>query len=83
MPIFFKDDKRRARIADFILNSSVIGSFLKKEAVEHFIKQYDKEVHEDGNWFWYKQNRAIQYFNLLTLAIWWDRFVEQKQISLI
>ena len=79
MPIFFKDDKRRARVADFILSSSVVDSYLKRDAVESFIKSYDLEVHADGNWFWYKQNRAIQYFNLLALAVWWERFVEKKK----
>lgn len=78
MPLFFKDDRQRARIADFILSSSVVGTYLNRAAVERFVKRYDSEVHEEGNWFWYKQNRAIQYFNLLTLAIWWERFIGNK-----
>ncbi|RHJ87756.1 asparagine synthetase B family protein [Parabacteroides sp. AM08-6] len=83
MPIFFKDDDQRNRIADYILSSSVVSDFLNKKAVEHFINRYDKEEREGGNWFWYRQNRAIQYFNLLALAVWWDEFVKQKSVSLI
>lgn len=83
MPIFFKDDIQRARIADYILNSSVVSDFLNRDAVEQFIKRYDKEEREGGNWFWYRQNRAIQYFNLLALAVWWDTYIHQKQISFI
>lgn len=81
MPLFFKDDKQRARIADFVMSSSVTHDFLKRDAVDCFIKQYDREVNENGNWFWYKQSKAIQYFNLLTLAIWWEKFVEQNKES--
>lgn len=83
MPIFFKDDKQRARIADYIMNSSVVSDFLNRDAVECFIRRYDKEEREGGNWFWYRQNRAIQYFNLLTLSLWWEKFIQQKQTSLI
>lgn len=77
MPLFFKDDKQRATIADFIMSSSVTRDFLKRDAVDRFIKQYDREVNENGNWFWYKQSKAIQYFNLYTLALWWERFINK------
>ena len=80
MPLFFKNDKQRAQIADFIMTSSVTRDFLKRDAVERFIKQYDREVNENGNWFWYKQSKTIQYFNLYTLALWWERFIEQNQV---
>lgn len=65
MPVFFKDDKQRARIADYVLSSSLVSDFLNRDYVEKFVVSYDRESHEAGNWFWYKQNRAIQYFNLL------------------
>ncbi|WP_300428071.1 asparagine synthetase B family protein [uncultured Parabacteroides sp.] len=77
MPIFFRDNKQRARIADYILSSSVVSDFLNRDYVEKFIVEYDKESHETGNWFWYKQNRAIQYFNLLALSVWWEKFIKQ------
>ena len=78
MPLFFKDDRQRTRIADFILSSSVVGDYLNRKTVERFVRRYDLEVHNEDNWFWYRQNRAIQYFNLLTLAIWWERFIGNK-----
>lgn len=83
MPLFFKNDLQRTKVADYIMNSSVFDTFLDRNVVEVFIRQYDKEVHEDGNWFWYKQNKAIQYFNLLTLAIWWERFVKGEDNSTV
>ena len=77
MPVFFKDDKQRARIADYVLSSSLVSDFLNRDYVEKFVVSYDRESHEAGNWFWYKQNRAIQYFNLLALSVWWEKFVKQ------
>lgn len=75
MPLFFNEDKQRARMADFILESSITKDFLKRDAVESFVCEYDREVHEPGRWFWYRQSKAIRYFNLLTLTVWWEQFM--------
>ena len=82
MPIFFKDAAQRAKLADFILSSSVTVDYLRKDKIEEFIRNYDKEATETGKWFWYNQNKAIQYFNLLSLSVWWEIFVKgEKNIS--
>ncbi|MEG1543735.1 MAG: asparagine synthase-related protein [Tannerellaceae bacterium] len=78
MPLFFKDNKQRARMADFLLSSSITDDYLNRKSLESFIRSYDREVNQSGNWFWYKQNKAIQYFNLLTLAVWWEQTVKGK-----
>lgn len=83
MPLFFKDNSQRSRIAEFILSSSIVDNYLKRQMVEKFIYSYDKEINKSGNWFWYQQNKAIQYFNLLTLAIWWEEFVNRKSTVLL
>lgn len=82
MPIFFKNKKTRRRLADYIMHASIMKTYLRRDVAEQFLRQYEQEVQADGNWFWYKQNKAIQYFNLLTLSIWWDQFVEGKQVTL-
>ncbi|MEG2758855.1 MAG: asparagine synthase-related protein, partial [Rikenellaceae bacterium] len=76
MPIFFNDKVRRDKIADFLMSSSVTNDFLDRVSLEKFIHTYDSEATNSGNWFWYKQNKAIQYFNLLTIAIWWEIYVK-------
>lgn len=78
MPVFFQDKKQRKQLADFILSSDITSTFLKKDSIEIFINRYDREVNESGSWFWYKQNKAIQYFNLLTLAVWWETYVKDN-----
>lgn len=76
MPIFFRDPAQRRRLAEFVMDSSVVGEFLNRGAVDSFLRNYDSEAQQTGNWFWYRQNKAIQYFNLLTLAVWWEQYVK-------
>lgn len=76
MPLFFRDRQRRERIADYILQSAVCRRYLRREEVEAFLRQYDREAGNAGRWFWLRQNQAIEYFNLFTLALWWERFIE-------
>lgn len=75
MPIFFSNKSRRLRMTDFIMSSSVTKEFLRKDKVEAFLRRYDEESSKTGDWFWYKQNKAIQYFNILTLSVWWEIYV--------
>lgn len=82
MPIFFKEKAQRDRIADFIMHSAAADDFFDKSGLEKFIRMYDREADQAGNWFWYKQNKAIQYFNLLTLAIWWEQYVKGNKVIL-
>ena len=81
MPIFFHDQARRAHFKDFILSSGIMDDYLCRDAVEAFLTRYDQEVVKSGCWFWYKQNKALQYFNLLTLVIWWEEFVERNRVD--
>lgn len=82
MPLFFKDDKQRSKISDFILSSSICDSYLNKIAVKVFIDKYEQESKLDNSWFWYRQNKAIQFFNLFALAIWWETYQNHKSITL-
>ena len=82
MPIFFDDKIRRDRFKDFIMNSSISDNFLNKKTLLEFLDKYENEVNSKGDWFWYKQNKAIQFFNILTLTIWWEIFVEKKNVIL-
>lgn len=81
MPIFFRDEAQRMRFKEFILSSSIMDDFLRRDAVEKFLINYDKEVKQTNTWFWYRQNRALQYFNLLALVIWWEEYIEGKEVK--
>ena len=74
MPLFFRDPSQRARLKDFILSSSIYDDYLCRDTVEKFLTNYDREASRENSWFWYRQNKALQYFNLLTLVTWWEQF---------
>ena len=81
MLLFFQDPLQRARIKDFILSADIYEDFLNRDGVERFLNEYDHEASRKGGWFWYKQNKALQYFNLLTLVTWWEEFIEGKEVK--
>lgn len=81
MPLFFRDKIQRARFKNFILSSGIYDDFLRRDAVEKFLTDYDQVATQENGWFWHKQNKALQYFNLLTLAVWWEEFVEGREVK--
>ncbi|MCH4155129.1 MAG: asparagine synthase-related protein [Muribaculaceae bacterium] len=83
MPLFFEDDDRRARLNEFIMGCDASQTLFNRKNVEIFLKNYCDKCHETGNWFWYRQNKAIQYFNLLSLSVWWEIFMKgNKDLTL-
>lgn len=80
MPLFFRDPVQRERLKDFILSSNLLGQYLRPAVVEKFLTDYDREAERTDIWFWHRQNRALQYFNLLTLTTWWEVFVENVEV---
>ena len=80
MPLFFKDPVRCSRLKDFILSSSIFDDYLNRKGVEKFLNDYAKVSSDSHKWFWYRQNCALQYFNLLALVTWWEEFVEGKEL---
>lgn len=80
MPLFFREPVQRERLKDFILSSNLLGQYLRPAVVEKFLTDYDREAERTDIWFWHRQNRALQYFNLLTLTTWWEVFVENVEV---
>ena len=81
MPLFFRDPVQRARLKEFILSSTIFDNYLCRDTVERFLADYDHESTRIDTWFWYRQNKALQYFNLLTLVTWWEEFVEKRKVQ--
>lgn len=78
LPIFLKDDKQRNLLFDFIRNSDAIKTLFKNNSIDQLLKQYDKTVVSSSYWFWFQQVKANQIINLLTVAVWWEMFVNKK-----
>jgi asparagine synthase (glutamine-hydrolysing) len=81
LPIFFKDDSQRKKLSDFILASDAVKALFSEKYLHEFFKSYNETAVPDGYWFWYKQVKAFQFFNLLVLAIWWEIFINKKDAS--
>ncbi|NLT02299.1 MAG: asparagine synthase [Bacteroidales bacterium] len=77
MPLFFADAAFRQTVRSTILDSDVCRDFLNRRAVESFLDHYDNEAGNLQGWFWYRQNKAIQLFNLYTLALWWNSYIKR------
>jgi asparagine synthase (glutamine-hydrolysing) len=78
LPIFFPDNIQRKKIEDFILNSDAAEELFSKDYLLKFFKAYDTNVETGGYWFWYKQVKAFQFFNLLVVCVWWEIFINKR-----
>ena len=73
--------KEDAFFKEFILASGIMDNYLRRDAVEKFLTDYEQVAEKEGGWFWHRQNKALQYFNLLTLVVWWEEFVEGHEVK--
>lgn len=81
LPIFFKSEENRKLFSNIILNSDIVGEIFAQNSIREFLTKYDTEVQKPSYWFWYDQVKASKYFNLLTLAVWWEMMIHKKDIS--
>ena len=81
LPIFFKENKQRKNLADFVMASDAAKMLFSEKYLHNFFKNYDASAQSAGYWFWYKQVKAFQFFTLLVLAVWWEMFINRKSAS--
>lgn len=81
MAIFFRDNKRRRKMTEMVLSSSICDEFLTKKYVEEFLQRFNEEINCPVKWFWYRQIKCNQFFNLVSLAMWWEMFVKGKSLN--
>jgi asparagine synthase (glutamine-hydrolysing) len=79
LPIFFKDDSQRKKLSEYIMSSDATKELFSEKALKHFFDAYDSNVIKGSYWFWYRQVKAFQFFNLLVICIWWDIFINNKK----
>ncbi|NLB01965.1 MAG: hypothetical protein GX841_01025, partial [Bacteroidales bacterium] len=49
------------------------------QSSESLLTEYERLTQAPAYWFWFRQLKANQLINLLTLAVWWDVFIGGKQ----
>jgi len=79
--IFFTDKEKTKIYCDYILQSNLTKQLFNTNYLAQLLTQLQHDIQGDGYWFWFKQIRAFQLFNLLTLTVWWDINIEKKQVG--
>lgn len=79
LPIFFKDAKQRDRLSKYILSSDAAKELFSSKFLHQFFKEYQLSESKESYWFWYKQVKAFQFFNLVVVCLWWDIFINDKK----
>ncbi len=80
LPAFFKDKEKREKMKNFILNSDASKELFKKDFLKDFFQKYDKNANSLTYWFWHEQTKAYQFFNFLVISVWWEIFINKKEI---
>jgi asparagine synthase (glutamine-hydrolysing) len=78
LPIFLKDDKQRKIIFDILRKSDAIKNIFNTKDIENLFQQYETIINSKSYWFWFQQVKANQIINLLTLAVWWEMFINKR-----
>lgn len=78
LPIFLKDDNQRKLIFNYLRNSDLVKHLFKINAIDSLLIQYEIAATSKSYWFWFQQVKANQIINLLTLAVWWEMFINKK-----
>ena len=81
LPLFFANPQKRETFKKIILQSGVTASVLNKKQVSDFLTYYDRFSSATNKWYWQQHIEAFKYFNLLILALWWELFIEKRNVA--
>jgi len=84
LPVFFNDQDQRKKLFNYITDSKFIAEFSNINKVNQILQSYDLLANTDPYWFWNRQTKATQIWNLLVICIWWEAMKsENNKISLL
>jgi asparagine synthase (glutamine-hydrolysing) len=75
LAIFLKDKNTRDKMYAFIESTLTESGLFNHDDLNQFAKKVEAAVENPDLWFWYKQSKFNQLFNLLILSIWWKQFM--------
>lgn len=79
LAIFLQQKEQRKLLFGYLRRSEGLQSLLKMQSIESLLTEYERLTQAPAYWFWFRQLKANQLINLLTLAVWWDVFIGGKQ----
>jgi asparagine synthase (glutamine-hydrolysing) len=81
LSLFFKDELQRKKIFRFIGQSDAVKTLFIPGSISAILNQYQSQANTPPYWFWYRQINSFQIFNILVLCVWWEIFINRKEIS--
>jgi len=72
LPVFFNNKQQRDKIFNYILSSKFVVDFTNQDEVSKLLLIYSNANDQEPYWFWNRQTKATQVWNLLVISIWWD-----------
>jgi asparagine synthase (glutamine-hydrolysing) len=75
LAIFLNNKETRENIYSFIINTLTASGLFNAAELKQFTLKAEMAVEDPDLWFWYKQSRFNQLFNLLILSIWWKQYM--------
>jgi len=81
LEIFFNTPEQRKAIYRYISGSAFASILNKNNFINQFITRYEALATGKPYWFWHKQIKSNQLINLLIIALWWDRVIENRKYA--
>jgi hypothetical protein len=75
LAIFLEDKNTREKIYSFVIHTLSDSGLFNSSELEQVTLKVEKAASDQDLWFWYKQTRFNQLFNLLTLSLWWKQYM--------
>ena len=60
------------KIFSYIIESKFTADFTNIDIVNQILQDYSNSSMSEPYWFWNRQTKATQVWNLLVICIWWD-----------
>jgi asparagine synthase (glutamine-hydrolysing) len=84
LPVFFNDTDQRKKIFSYILESKFTAEYTNIDIVNQILQDYSNASNKEPYWFWNRQTKATQVWNLLVICIWWDIMKsDSKQLNFL
>lgn len=81
LAIFLSEENLRKKIYNYIEKSEFSRQYINMNELKNFFDSYEQNSKSGGYWFWYRQLRSNQMFNLLISCLWWDIYIKDCKKS--
>jgi asparagine synthase (glutamine-hydrolysing) len=77
--MFLKDASLRNKIYQFVNQTLEKIGFFNMDYLQTQMKQIEKTISNQDEWFWQKQKQESRLMFLLVLSLWWNYYMEKNR----